>query len=77
MASLKPYWPAALNRKDAALYLSLTPAQFEAAINEEVMPLPIKVAGKELWIRRQLDEALEALNGGGGDWETRLGLRVA
>lgn len=66
-----------MKRATAARYCDLSPAEFEREVNEGRLPLPIKLGNSEHWNRRKLDEALEALHGGQGDWRSQLGLNNA
>lgn len=72
-----PYWPAMMKRSLAARYCDLTAAEFEREVNEGRLPLPVQLGNSEHWSRRKLDEALEALHGGGDDWRSKLGLNRA
>lgn len=58
-----PYWPRMLTRAMAAAYCGLTKPEFECAMADGVVPFPVKVAGKDLWSRVQMDEYLERLTG--------------
>lgn len=69
-----PHWPAMMRRGLAARYCDLSVAEFEREVNEGRLPLPIMLGNSEHWSRRKLDEALDALHGGEGDWRSKVGL---
>lgn len=70
----RPSWPAMMRRSLAASYCDLSAAEFEREVNEGRLPLPVMLGNSEHWSRRKLDEALDALHGGQGDWRSQLGL---
>jgi predicted DNA-binding transcriptional regulator AlpA len=50
--------PAALNREDAAAYVSLSGNGFDDAVKAGVMPQPRTHGRRLIWIRAELDAAL-------------------
>ena len=79
-----PHWPGAMNRRTAASYCDMTPAQFEREVAENRMPLPTMTAAGERWLKVAIDAALWSLNGGpngdggssggGADWRQSANL---
>jgi hypothetical protein len=69
MANSAPDWPRIMRRETAAMYCDLTPAQFEREVADARMPMPFKLAGKEMWSRAAIDEMVNRLSGDGvPDW---------
>lgn len=77
MGQAFPHWPAMMKRPLAARYCDLSAAEFEREVNAGRLPNPIMLGNSEHWSRRKLDEALDALHGGTGDWRSQLGLNNA
>lgn len=50
-----------LNREEAATYIGVSPSFFDGLVKEGIMPRPIRLKGRVIWDRHQLDEAFEDL----------------
>jgi len=65
---------AGLSRVLAAIYVGVSPSKFDEMVADGRMPKPKRVDARKIWLRRQLDLALEALPGDGNDdtnpWES-------
>lgn len=57
----KPAFQRALSREDAAAYAGVDPKRFDTLVKDGRMPLPTKILGIELWDRRKLDAAMDAI----------------
>lgn len=67
--NLAPDWPAMMTRATAARYCDMTPAELEGEVTAQRLPLPVQFGKGDRWRRRDLDDALERLTGGGApDW---------
>lgn len=62
-ATTLPYgvWPAALRRKAAAAYISVSASKFDELRDTGKVPPPKILGGVLVWLRIDLDEALDAL----------------
>ena len=71
----QPYWPRLLSTKQAAAYLGLTTNTFKNHVGNE-LPESLRLGGRKLWDRKQLDEAVDRLTGGSSlsteKWLVRL-----
>jgi predicted DNA-binding transcriptional regulator AlpA len=54
--------PRGLSRLQAAEYIGVSPSHFDKLIRDHVMPPPKRLGGRVVWDRKQLDEALDALD---------------
>lgn len=59
MARLYP--PDFCALEEMAYLVSLTPEEFSALVNQRVIPAPVVLAQKEVWSRKKVLDALEAL----------------
>ena len=57
------YPPAAMNKRQAAQYLSLSVAAFERMVASGTLPAPVALEKHERWCTAQLDKALLVLAG--------------
>lgn len=57
-----PDWPAGLRRPEAAAYVGVSPSKFDDWVTRAVMPRPKEQDGVVLWLRRDLDAALDAFS---------------
>ena len=63
-----PDWPALMRRDLARLYVDMTAAEFERAIDAGHLPRPLNLGG-DRWSRAELDSYLDRLLGNAGpDW---------
>lgn len=53
--------PAGLRRVPAATHCGVSPVHFEKMIDEGLLPPPRKLGGVKVWLRQELDEAMQAL----------------
>lgn len=53
--------PAGLRREAAAAYVGISPSKFDDWVKRGLMPQPKRQDSCVIWLRRRLDEALEAL----------------
>jgi predicted DNA-binding transcriptional regulator AlpA len=53
--------PRGLSRVDSAGYIGISPSKFDQMVDDGRMPKPIRIDGRVLWDRRDLDEAFDAL----------------
>jgi hypothetical protein len=58
---IKVLVPRALPRAHAAAYLGISPTLFDRAIKDGLMPKPVRIYGRIVWDRLQLDLAFSAL----------------
>lgn len=71
---IKPDWPRLMRRGTAAVYLDMTPTEFDREVMSGRLPMPVKIGNHEHWSRVQLDQHIAALYGEGGgedDWRKR------
>ncbi|WP_458757844.1 helix-turn-helix transcriptional regulator [Afipia sp. TerB] len=54
--------PRGLSRLQAAEYIGVSPSHFDKLIRDHVMPPQKRLGGRVVWDRKQLDEALDALD---------------
>ena len=54
-------WGRGLCRKDAARYVGLSPSKLDSLIGDGRMPKPVKIDGRVVWDRHDLDECFELL----------------
>jgi excisionase family DNA binding protein len=59
--------PRCLSREEAADYVGVSESFFDQLVADGRMPQPIHLNSRRVWDRRQLDEAIDALRGAGGD----------
>jgi predicted DNA-binding transcriptional regulator AlpA len=50
-----------LNRREAALYIGVSPSLFDELVKSGEMPKPLRIRRRTVWDRHQLDECFEAL----------------
>lgn len=60
-------WPAGLRRERAAAYIGVSPSKFDDWVTRGLMPKAKRLDSVVLWLRRELDDALDGLP----DSETR------
>ena len=58
-----PDWPRMMKRATAAAYLDLSEAAFEREVMDGVVPMPVKLGGREHWCRLAIDAAMDRLTG--------------
>jgi predicted DNA-binding transcriptional regulator AlpA len=58
-----PGWPRMMRRATAAAYLDLSQAAFEREVIDGVVPMPVKLGGREHWCRVAIDAAMDRLTG--------------
>lgn len=63
MTARLPDWPRMMKRDMAAAYCSLSVAAFEREVSACMLPMPVKLGGRDHWCRRSLDAALDRLTG--------------
>jgi predicted DNA-binding transcriptional regulator AlpA len=51
-----------LSRKEAALYIGVSPSLFDELVKSGEMPQPLRIKRRTVWDRHQLDECFEALS---------------
>jgi len=51
-----------LNRKEAAVYIGVSPSLFDELVKSGEMPKPIRIKRRTVWDRHQLDEYFEAFS---------------
>lgn len=65
-----------LSRTEAAMYVGVSASLFDAMVTDGRMPQPKRINTRTVWDRRQLDEAFDALPGGGNegneDWNVAV-----
>jgi len=65
-----PAWPLTLRRDLAAVALDMSLPQFERAVVEGSLPMPIIIAGEERWSLVAIEAAIGKLTGDPStDWE--------
>lgn len=70
-----PDWPAMMKRDTAARYCDMSAAEFERAIADGTIPLPIRFGDRERWSRAQLDRYISnAMGESTSDWRAESGL---
>jgi hypothetical protein len=74
MARTLPDWPAMMRRDLARLYVDMTAAEWECAVNDGTLPAPHIVNGKERWRRAEIDAHLDRLAGDEPDWQRQCKL---
>src|SRR5438132_369051 len=57
--------PRGLAREAAAQYVGISPAKFDALVEDGRMPKPVRIDARTIWDRRALDQAFDALGGDG------------
>jgi predicted DNA-binding transcriptional regulator AlpA len=56
--------PRGLSRVEAAAYVGVSPTLFDRTVKDRLMPKPLRLYGRVIWDRLQLDEAIELLRDG-------------
>ncbi len=70
-----PDWPAMMKRDTAARYCDMSTAEFERAIADGVIPMPIRFGDRERWSRAVLDRYISNATGESApDWRAESGL---
>ena len=54
--------PRGLSRIEAAAYTGVSPALFDRAVKDHVMPPPVRIFGRVLWDREAIDAAFARLS---------------
>jgi hypothetical protein len=54
--------PRGLCREAAAQYVGVSAGKFDAMVADHRMPEPVRVDGRNIWDRRALDRAFDALS---------------
>lgn len=60
--------PAGLRRVPAAVHCGVSPVHFDKMIEEGQLPAPRKLGGVKVWLRLELDEAMQALPAEGDEF---------
>lgn len=55
--------PRGLSRVQASEYVGVSPSHFDKLVRDRVFPPAKRLAGRVIWDRKQLDRALDALDG--------------
>jgi predicted DNA-binding transcriptional regulator AlpA len=55
--------PRGLCREAAAQYVGISPVKFDQMIQDGRMPPPVRLDSRNVWDRRALDRAFDALGG--------------
>lgn len=70
-----PDWPAIMRRDTAARYCDMSAAEFERAIADGIIPMPIRFGERERWSRSMLDRYISSATGESApDWRAGSGL---
>lgn len=66
--------PRGLCREAAAQYIGVSGGKFDEMIGDGRMPMPLRIDGRNVWDRRALDRAFDALGGNqaedGNEWDS-------
>lgn len=52
-----------LDRKEAASYVGVSPGTFDKLVRSGEIPPPIRLLGRKVWDRSELDRTIDALSG--------------
>jgi predicted DNA-binding transcriptional regulator AlpA len=74
MVKFYGYPPAQMRRDEAARFLTMSPAKFQAMVNDGRLPPPRKVDTMSVWLTSELQEAVLRLHeideeGGPNEWD--------
>jgi predicted DNA-binding transcriptional regulator AlpA len=61
LSDVRPVPRRGLSRVEAAMYIGISPSNFDKLVADETMPRPVKIGGRKVWDRHELDLAFDAL----------------
>jgi predicted DNA-binding transcriptional regulator AlpA len=62
LSEIRPVPRRGLSRDEAAMYIGISAAKFDAMVTDGRMPAPIRVDARKVWDIRSLDLAFDALS---------------